>query len=74
MTDVGPITAVELFEAHLTGSAAREFQQIIYQVSEDLFNKYIEVEFNMRICRFRQPEKTNANLSDDQRSKLPADQ
>ena len=52
MIDVNPITAVELFEAHLTGFAAREFQQIVYQVSEDLFNKFIEVEFNMRICRF----------------------
>ena len=74
MIDVDPITAVELFEAHLTGSAAREFQQIVYQVSEDLYNKYIEVEFNMRICRFDTPEKTNASLSDEQRARLPADQ
>ena len=74
MIDVDPITAVELFEAHLTGSAAKEFQQIVYQVSDDLFDKYIEVEFNMRICRFRQPEKTNAELDDDQRKKLPGDQ
>ena len=74
MIDVDPITAVELFEAHLTGSAAKEFQQIVYQVSEDLFNKHIEVEFNMRICRFKAPEKTNAELDADQRSKLPADQ
>ena len=70
MIDVDPITAVELFEAHLTGSAAKEFQQIVYQVSDDLFEKHIEVVFNMRICRFRQPEKTNAELTDDQRSKL----
>ena len=41
MIDVSPITAVELFEAHLTGSAAKEFHQIVYQVSEDLFNKAI---------------------------------
>ncbi len=58
----------------LTGSAAKEFQQIVYQVLEDLFNKHIEVEFNMRICRFNAPEKTNAKLDVDQRSKLPADQ
>ena len=30
MIDVDPITAVELFEAYLTGSAAKEFQQIVY--------------------------------------------
>ena len=74
MINVDLITVVALFEAHLTGSAAREFQQIVYQVSEDLFNKFIEVEFNMRICRFNTPEKTNASLSDDQRAKLPADE
>ena len=34
MLDVDPITVVELFEAHLTGSAAKEFQQIVYKVSE----------------------------------------
>ena len=71
MIDVDPITAVELFEAHLTGSAAKIFQQIVYQVSDDLFNKYIEVEFNMRVVRWKSPEKT---LSADQRSKLSPDQ
>ena len=74
MIDVNPITVVQLFEAHLTVSAVREFQQIVYQVSEDLFNKDIEVEFKMRICRFNQPEKTNASHSDKQRTKLPTDQ
>ena len=29
MIDVDPITGVELFEAHLTGAAAKEFQQIV---------------------------------------------
>ena len=69
MIDVNPITAVELFEAHLTGSAAKEFQQIVYQVSDDLFDKYIEVEFNMRVVRWKTPEKTLSELDADQRSK-----
>ena len=37
MLDVDPITGVELFEAHLTGSAAKEFQQIVYKVSDKLY-------------------------------------
>ena len=74
MIDVDPITAVELFEAHLTGSAAKEFQQIVYQVSDDLSNKHIEVEFNMRVVRWNAPEKTLAELDADQRSKLSPDQ
>ena len=44
MIDVDPITAVELFEAHLTGSAAREFQQIAYKVSVRLYELHIDVE------------------------------
>ena len=74
MTDLDPITAVELFKAHLTGSAAKEYQQIVYQVSDDLFNKYIEVEFNMRVVRWKAPEKTLSELDADQRSKLSPDQ
>ena len=52
MIDVDPITGVELFEAHLTGAAAKEFQKIVYKVSEKLYDSYIDVEFNMIICRF----------------------
>ena len=32
----------------------------------NLFEKHIEVDFNMRICRFNSPEKTNTELDDDQ--------
>ena len=65
MLNVDPITVVELFKIHLTVSAAKEFQQIIYLVSDSLFEKHIEVEFNMRVCRWNVPEKMNANLIDD---------
>ena len=74
MINVDPITAVRLFVAHLTGSAGKEFQQIVYQVSDDLFNKDIDVEFNMRVVRWNAPENTLAELDADQRSNLPADQ
>ena len=56
MIDVDPITGVELFEAHLTGAAAKEFQQIVYKVYEKLYDSYIDVEFNMRICKFTSVE------------------
>ena len=70
MIDVDPITGVELFEAHLTGAAAKEFQQIVYKVAEKLYESYIDVEFNMRICIFTDVEKTNANLTQVQRDAL----
>ena len=74
MIDVDPITAVELFEAHLTGSAASEFQQIAYNISDCLFELHIEVDYSIRICRFRKPEKDNTTLDDEQIAKLPTDQ
>ena len=74
MIDVDPITGVELFEAHLTGAAAKEFQQIVYKVAEKLWEHYIDVEFNMRICKFTSVEKTYAALSQAQRDALPNDQ
>ena len=74
LIDVNPITAMELFEAHLTGSAAKEFQKIAYKVSEKLYESYINVVFNMRICTFQTPEKTNADLTQEQHDKLPDDQ
>ena len=70
MIDVDPITGVELFEAHLTGAAAKEFQQIVYKVSEKLYDSYIDVEFNMRICTFTSIERTSADLSQSQRDAL----
>ena len=73
MIDVDPITGVELFEAHLTGAAAKEFQQIVYKVTEKLYDSYIDVEFNMRICRFTDVDKTNAELSQEQRDQLTDD-
>ena len=73
MIDVNLITAVEPFEARLTSSAAKELQQIVYQVSDTLFEKKFKEDFNMRICRLNAPKKTNAELDDDQRSKLLPD-
>jgi hypothetical protein len=71
MIDVDPITAVELFEAHLTGSAAREFQQIAYKVSDHLFEHHIDVDLNMRICKFKQTERDNAQFTEQQILQLP---
>ena len=56
MTDVDAITEVELFEAHLTGSASKEFQQIAYRVTESLFDDQIDLDFNMGLCTFTQAE------------------
>ena len=53
MIDVDPITEVDLFEAHLTGSASREFQKILYKVSDFLFDHQIDVDINMWICKFK---------------------
>ena len=74
MIDVDPITAVELFEAHLTGSAAREFQQIAYKVLECLFDHHIDVDLNMRICKFKQPEKDDAMFTEQQILHIPEKQ
>ena len=70
MIDVDPITGVELIEAHLTGAAAKEFQQIVHEVADKLFESYIDVEFNMRICSFTSVERTSAELSQAQRDAL----
>ena len=43
-------------------------------MSDDLFNKDVEVEFNMRVIRWNAPEKTLSELGADQRSKLQPDQ
>ena len=54
-----------------SGAAANEFQQIVYKVAEKLYESYINVEFNMRICSFTSVEKTYADLSQSQRDALP---
>ena len=63
MTDVTAIIAVELFQAHLTGIACREFDQIMLDYAEDLWST-IEAEFNAHTCTWGPTEKSNSELSD----------
>ena len=46
LIDVSPITAVELFQSHLTGTAAKEFEQICYDAAGDLYENTIQPKFN----------------------------
>ena len=46
LIDVSLITAMELFQSHLTGTAAKEFEQICYDEAGDLYDYHIAPEFN----------------------------
>ena len=60
LIDVDPISAVELFQAHLTGIALKEFQEITFQSSWKLYNSYISVNHNERIAQWGEAERTNS--------------
>lgn len=60
MIDVDPITAVELFMAHLTGTASSEYEQILYEAAGELYDKYISVDFNRRLTKFGTVDFVNA--------------
>lgn len=57
-----PAMGVELFEAHLAGSTGKEFQQIVYKVSADLFDRYVEPNVNMRIVWWKDSKTSNTFL------------
>ena len=63
MPDVSPITAVELFQAYLTGTATKEFEQILFDAAGDLYDKYIDVEYNRRITKYSKVDFVNATKS-----------
>ncbi len=52
MIDVNPITAVELFQAHLTGTALTEFEQISFDAAGKLYDNFISVEFNRLLDKY----------------------
>ena len=54
--DADPITAVELFQSHLTGPATQEFDEIINNVATKLYEHVINPEFNNRICNMSENE------------------
>ena len=70
MTDVDGISAVELFQAHLTGIACREFENICYDVAQDLWST-IESNHNARLSTWGPTEETNSKLTDAQKAQLP---
>lgn len=70
MIDVSPITAVELFQSHLTGTASKEFEQICYDAAGDLYDNHIAPEFNKRIENFGTVDFVNAAKSMAEINKL----
>lgn len=63
MPDVSPLTAVELFQAYLTGTATKEFEQILFDSAGELYDKYIDVEYNRRISKYSKVDFINAAKS-----------
>ena len=63
MIDVSPITAVELFQSHLTGTASKEFEQICHDAAGDLYDNHIAPEFNKRIDKYDTVDFVNAAKS-----------
>ena len=70
MTDVDGTSAVELFQAHLTGIACREFEKIANDAAQELWTT-IQANFNSRLCLWGPTEKSNSELSDDDMANLP---
>jgi hypothetical protein len=70
MTDVDGTTAVELFQAHLTGIACREFENICYEAAQDLWTT-MQATHNMRLSTWGPTEETNSRLSDALMAQLP---
>ena len=62
--DADPLTVVELFRSHLTGIALKEFDEIQHIAAIDLFDKYIEVNMNSRMCTYGPDDRENSKLSD----------
>jgi len=70
MTDVDGISTVELFQAHLTGIACREFENICYDAAQSLWT-IIDASHNSRISTWGSKEETNSKLTDAQKAALP---
>ena len=63
MIDVNPVTAVELFMAHLSGTATTEFEQILFDAAGELYDKYIDPEYNRLIRKYKDVDFINARKS-----------
>lgn len=61
MADVDAVSAVELFGAHLTGAATREFAQILFDCAAKLYVD-IEASFNERYAKWTITDKANSIL------------
>ena len=61
MADVDAVSAVELFGAHLTGAATREFAQILYDCAAKLYVD-IDASFNERYAKWTITDKANSIL------------
>jgi hypothetical protein len=75
--DTDPITAVELFQSHLTGPAPQEFEVIVNDVAKLLYDNVIDPEFNQRICLMSEEELRIATQTEEEgpllkRSKIAA--
>jgi hypothetical protein len=67
MVDVDAITAVELFSAHLTGTATKEFEQINHEAAHDLYVT-INKDYNSKgFSSFTEADKVNSELTEDER-------
>jgi hypothetical protein len=59
MADVDAVSAMELFGAHLTGAATREYSQILFDCAEKLYVD-IHASFNERYAKWTITDKANA--------------
>jgi len=67
MVDVDAISAVELFQAHLTGTAPKEFKQIAFNVAQELYSKHIISEYNKGLSIYDAEDKINPALTEEER-------
>ena len=61
------ISAVELFQAHLTGTATKEFEQIAFDVTQELYSKYISLEYNRGLSIYDAEDKINSAMTEEER-------
>ena len=70
MLDVSPLTAVELFQSHLTGTPSKEFKQVCYDAAGDLYDNHIVPDFNKWLSKYDTVDFANAQKSSDGINKL----
>ena len=68
--DAGPLMVIKLFRSHLTRISLKEFDEILYQTAIVLFDDYIEVKYNTRMCVNGTTEYENSELDSEEIVKL----